>query len=136
MIFLTILMFGEIQIAVVVVNSSKRTHVTLATLESPRELLPFYSSVAFVASCLRGFRGPGGLRAPGGLCAHGGPRAPRAPRGPRGLRGPDHLSEFEEALEHNNPSGWLVGTSDKLLISNRHRNCNRIWSRLANRCEN
>jgi hypothetical protein len=33
----------------VVVNSSKRTHVTLATLESPRELLLFYSSVAFVA---------------------------------------------------------------------------------------
>jgi len=30
------------------VNSTKRTHVTLATLESPRELLPFYSSVAFV----------------------------------------------------------------------------------------
>ena len=41
-------MFGEIQIVVVVVNSSKRTHVTLATLESPRELLPFYSSVAFM----------------------------------------------------------------------------------------
>jgi len=33
----------------VVVNSSKRTHVTLVTLESPRELLPFYSSVALVA---------------------------------------------------------------------------------------
>jgi len=32
----------------VVVNSTKRTHVTLATLESSRELLPFYSSVAFV----------------------------------------------------------------------------------------
>jgi len=32
----------------VVVNSSKRTHVTLVTLESLRELLPFYSSVAFV----------------------------------------------------------------------------------------
>ena len=32
----------------VVVNSTKRTHVTLATLVSPRELLPFYSSVAFV----------------------------------------------------------------------------------------
>jgi len=33
---------------IVDVNSSKRTHVTLVTLESPRELLPFYSSVAFV----------------------------------------------------------------------------------------
>jgi len=32
----------------VVVNRIKRTHITLATLESPRELLPFYSSVAFV----------------------------------------------------------------------------------------
>jgi len=32
----------------VVVNRTKRTHITLATLESPRELLPFYSSVAFV----------------------------------------------------------------------------------------
>ena len=32
----------------VVVNSTKRTHVTLVTLESARELLPFYSSVAFV----------------------------------------------------------------------------------------
>jgi len=31
----------------VVVNSSKRTHLTLVTLESPRELLPCYSSVAF-----------------------------------------------------------------------------------------
>jgi len=30
------------------VNSTKRTHLTLATLESPRELLPFYSSVAIV----------------------------------------------------------------------------------------
>jgi len=30
------------------VNSTKRTHITLATLESPRELLTFYSSVAFV----------------------------------------------------------------------------------------
>jgi len=27
---------------------SKRTHATLVTLEYPRELLPFYSSVAFV----------------------------------------------------------------------------------------
>ena len=33
---------------VVVMNSCKRTQVTLATLESPRELLPFYSSVALV----------------------------------------------------------------------------------------
>jgi len=33
---------------VVVMNSCKRIHVTLATLESPRELLPFYSSVTFV----------------------------------------------------------------------------------------
>jgi len=38
----------QIIFVVVVVNSSKRTHVTLATLKSPRELLPFYSSVAFV----------------------------------------------------------------------------------------
>jgi len=30
------------------VNSTKRTHITLATLESPRELLTFYSSVPFV----------------------------------------------------------------------------------------
>jgi len=39
----------QIQIVVVIVNSSKRTHATLVTLESPRELLPFYSSVALVA---------------------------------------------------------------------------------------
>jgi len=63
----------------VVVNSPKRTHLTLATLESQRELLPFYSSVAFVALIvafvpLVAF---GPLVAP---CAH------------------DHLSEFEEAL--------------------------------------
>jgi len=39
----------QIQIVVVIVNSSKRTHATLVTLESPRELLSFYSSVALVA---------------------------------------------------------------------------------------
>jgi len=38
----------KIIVVVVVVNSSERTHVTLVNLESPRELLPFYSSVAFV----------------------------------------------------------------------------------------
>jgi len=70
----------------VVVNSPKRTHLTLATLESQRELLPFYSSVAFVALIVAFVAlivafvplvafGP--LVAP---CAH------------------DHLSEFEEAL--------------------------------------
>ena len=43
---------------------------------------------------------------------------------------PDHLSEFEEALEHNDPSGWVVGISDKLL-TNRHH----IWFVLANKCD-
>jgi len=32
----------------VVVNSRKRTHLTLVTLESPRELLSGYSSVGFM----------------------------------------------------------------------------------------
>jgi len=32
----------------VVVNRIKRTHLTLVTLESARELLLFYSSMAFV----------------------------------------------------------------------------------------
>ena len=92
----------------VVVNSAKRTR-------HPGHPGVFEGAPALLF--LRGLRAPDRvLRVPGGLCA------------PRGLRAPDHLSEFEEALQHNNLSGWLVGTSDILLVNNRHHNCNHIWS--------
>jgi len=47
----------------------------------------------------------------------------------------DRLSEFQEALKYIDPSGWVVGISDKLLINNRHPNCYHIWSRLENKCK-
>ena len=97
----------------VVVNSAKRTR-------HPGHPGVFEGAPALLF--LRGLRAPGGLRAPRVL------RAPGCLRAPGGLCAPDHLSEFEEALQHNNLSGWLVGTSDILLVNNRHHNCNHIWS--------